>query len=63
MEGGGEHHVRMSPQELQPLNPDVKTQWLQVVEVEALKQVVTDKLGCGPNFKYHYRLDEDRYEG
>ena len=23
----------------------------QVVEIEDLKQVVTDKLGCGPNFK------------
>ena len=24
---------------------------LQVVEVEELKQTITDKLGCGPNFK------------
>ena len=36
---------------------------LQVVEVEAMKQVVQEKLGCGPNFKYHYRLDKDVYEG
>ena len=28
-----------------------------------MKQVVQDKLGCGPNFKYHYRLDKDMYEG
>ena len=28
-----------------------------------MKQVVQDKLGCGPNFKYHYRLDKDVYEG
>lgn len=26
----------------------------QVVEIEELRKVVTDKLGCAPNFKYHY---------
>ena len=34
-----------------------------MVEIEQLKQVVTDKLGCAPNFKYHYDPKEGKYIG
>ena len=35
----------------------------QVVEIEDLRKVVTDRLGCAPNFKYHYQPDQDMYIG
>ena len=35
----------------------------QVVEIEELRYVVTEKLGCAPNFKYHYNAETDQYIG
>ena len=33
----------------------------QVCDVEELKDTVTTRLGCDPNFKYFYDSDEDIY--
>ena len=34
-----------------------------MADIEELKTVVTEKLGCAPNFKYHYNADLDKYIG